>query len=92
MMSIESIIGVAVIAGAGWVVWKMLTKGETVQQAAAEAAAEVKAEVAKVADVNGDGKVDMADAVEAVKKTRGAAKKAAGKVKAAAKKTKKAKA
>jgi hypothetical protein len=92
MMSIESIIGVAVIAGAGWIVWKMLTKGETVQQAAAEAAAEVKAEVAKVADVNGDGKVDVADAVEAVKKTRGAAKKAAGKVKAAAaKKTKKAK-
>ena len=92
MMSIETIIGVAIIAFAGWVVFKMLTKGESAKQAAAEVASEVKAEAAKLADVNGDGKVDVQDVVAAVKKTRGAAKKAAGKVKEAAKKTKKAKA
>ena len=76
---IDTIIGVAVVAGAGYVVWKMITKKETASEAVAETVAEVKAEAVKVADVNGDGKVDVADAVEAVKKVtkkRGPKKKA----------------
>jgi len=88
-MSIETIIGVAVIIAAGYVVYKMATKKESVQEAVKETLAEAKA----AADVNGDGKVDVADAVAVVKKTRAAGKKAAGKVKeAATKRTKKTKA
>ena len=51
---------------------------------------EAKVEVKQVLDVNKDGKVTAADAVEAGKKVKAGAKKAAGKAKAAVKKTKKA--
>ena len=54
-------------------------EAETVEEAVKETVAEAKAEVVKVADVNGDGKVNTADAVEAVKKVakkRGPKKKA----------------
>jgi hypothetical protein len=83
-MSIDTIIGTAVILGAGYILWKMMTRGESVQEAVKETVAEAKS----AADVNKDGKVDVADAVEVVKKTRAAAKKTGEKVKAATKKTK----
>ena len=76
---LDTIFGVVVIAVAGYVVYKMVTKKETVEEAVKETVAEAKAEVVKVADVNGDGKVNTADAVEAVKKVakkRGPKKKA----------------
>ena len=42
-MSIETIIGVAVIIAAGYVVYKMATKKESVQEAVKETLAEAKA-------------------------------------------------
>ena len=75
----DTIIGIAIIGFAGYVLCKMFTKKETAEEAVKETLAEAKAEVTKVADVNGDGKVDVADAVEAVKKVvkkRGPKKKA----------------
>ena len=76
---LDTIIGVGIIAVGGYVVYKMFTKKESVQEAVKETIAEAKAEATKVADVNGDGKVNVADAVEAVKKVakkRGPKKKA----------------
>ena len=76
---LDTIIGVAIIGFGGYVVYKMFTKKETVAEAVKETVAEAKAEATKVADVNGDGKVNVADAVEAVKKVakkRGPKKKA----------------
>jgi hypothetical protein len=76
---IDTIIGLAVIGGIGYALYKMVTKKETAKEAVEEVIAEAKAEVVKVADVNNDGKVDVADVadvVEAVKKTRGRKKKA----------------
>ena len=75
----DTIIGIVIIGFAGYVLYKMFTKKETAEEAVKETLAEAKAEVTKVADVNGDGKVDVADAVEAVKKVvkkRGPKKKA----------------
>ena len=75
----DTIIGIAIIGFAGYVLYKMFTKKETAEEAVKETLAEAKVEVTKVADVNGDGKVDVADAVEAVKKVakkRGPKKKA----------------
>lgn len=76
---LDTIFGVVVIAVGGYVVYKMVNKKESVEDAVKETIAEAKAEVTKVADVNGDGKVNVADAVEAVKKVakkRGPKKKA----------------
>jgi hypothetical protein len=73
---LETIFGLAVVAGVGYILYKMMFKKETVEEAVKETVAEVKAEATKVADVNKDGKVDVTDAVEAVKKTRGRKKKA----------------
>jgi len=60
-----------------------------VEEKAAVVVAKVEETVTKAADLNGDGKVDMADAMVAVKKTTAAtttaAKKVAGKAKAAVK-------
>ena len=75
----DTIIGIVIIGFAGYVLYKMFTKKETAEEAVKETLAEAKVEVTKVADVNGDGKVDVADAVEAVKKVvkkRGPKKKA----------------
>ena len=73
---IETIIGLAIIGGVGYALYKMVTKKETAEEAVNEVIAEAKAEVTKVADVNKDGKVDVSDVVEVVKKTRGRKKKA----------------
>jgi hypothetical protein len=73
---IETIIGLVIIGGVGYALYKMVTKKETAEEAVNEVIAEAKAEVAKVADVNKDGKVDVSDVVEVVKKTRGRKKKA----------------
>lgn len=76
---IDTIIGIVLVAGAGYLVYKMMFRKETLQEAVNETIAEAKAEVTKVADVNKDGKVNAADAVEAVKKVakkRGPKKKA----------------
>ena len=72
---IETIIGLVIIGGVGYALYKMVTKKETAEEAVNEVIAEAKAEVAKVADVNKDGKVDVSDVVEVVKKTRGRKKK-----------------
>jgi len=73
---IETIIGLVIIGGVGYALYKMVTKKETAEEAVNEVIAEAKAEVTKVADVNKDGKVDVSDVVEVVKKTRGRKKKA----------------
>lgn len=76
---LETIFGAALVALAGYLVYKMMFRKETFEEAVKETVAEAKAEVTKVADVNGDGKVNTADAVEAVKKVakkRGPKKKA----------------
>jgi hypothetical protein len=94
---VDTIIGIAVVGVAGYLVYKMMFKKETAAEAVAETVAEVKAEVkeevakvaevaktevTKIADVNGDGKVDVKDAVEVVKKVKTAAKKRGPKKKA----------
>ena len=79
---VDTIIGIAVVGIAGYLVYKMMFKKETAAEAVAETVAEVKAEVIKVADVNGDGKVDVKDAVEVVKTVKAAAKKRGPKKKA----------
>ena len=70
----DTIIGIVIVGFAGYIVYKMLTKKETVEEAVKETLAEAKtevkaeatkvaevakAEVTKIADVNGDGKVDL---------------------------------
>ena len=79
---IDTIIGIAVVGFAGYLVYKMMFKKETIEEAVKETIAEAKAEVTKVADVNKDGKVDVADAVEVVKTVKAAAKKRGPKKKA----------
>lgn len=76
----DTIIGIVIIAFAGWVLIKMFTKKETAVDAAKEVVEEVKVEAAKVADVNKDGKVDIADAVEAVQVVKKRGRKAAEKL------------
>ena len=79
---IDTIIGIAVVGFAGYLVYKMMFKKETLEEAVKETIAEAKAEATKVADVNKDGKVDVADAVEVVKTVKTAAKKRGPKKKA----------
>jgi hypothetical protein len=79
---IDTIIGAAIVGLAGYLVYKMMFKKETAAEAVAEIKEEIKTEVTKVADVNGDGKVNVADAVEVVKKVKTAAKKRGPKKKA----------
>lgn len=87
---------VAVVGVAYWA-YTNLVGDKTLKQAADEitfgaAVAEAKADVAKVLDVNNDGKVNVEDVKEAGKKVKAGVKKAATKAKAAkitAKKTKK---
>lgn len=75
-----TLIVLVLVAVAAWVGWKLWKKPDANNDGvvdhkdafvvAREAAAEAKAAVAKVADVNKDGKVDLADAKEQVKKVR----------------------
>lgn len=75
------------VAVAGWVVWKLLKKPDANEDgvvdhkdalvAAKEVAAEAKAHAVNALDVNKDGKVDLADAKEAVAKVKKGRKKKA---------------
>jgi len=85
----DTLIGIGIIAFAAYVLYKMFTKKETAQEAVKETLAEAKVEATKVADVNGDGKVDIADAVEAVKVVKKRGRKAAEKLGATVDKVKK---
>ena len=85
-----------VAAAAGVLYWAYTTLvgnasvKETVESLTVEKAVDtLKAEAKKDLDLNKDGKVDLGDAVEGVKKAKAGAKKVAGKAKAAVKKTKK---
>jgi hypothetical protein len=84
-----------VAAVAAFLVYRALNKVDVLKDGAldkndANAVADaVKADVKEILDVNKDGQVNVADAVEAGKKAKAGAKKAAGKVKDAAKKVKK---
>jgi hypothetical protein len=85
------LLGLLILAVAGYVVYRIVNdKTDAAFETKVESAVtEVKTEVKSVLDVNKDGKVDLADAVEAGKKVKAGAKKAAGKAKAAAAKVKK---
>lgn len=67
------IVALIIVVVAGYFVWNSFQKkNESLSQSTVEAAP-----VTHVLDVNNDGKVDVKDAVEAVKKTRRRVKKAA---------------
>ena len=85
---IDTIIGIVIIVGVGYALYKMVSKKESVQDAVKDTLADAKTEATKLADVNKDGKVDSADVVYAAKEVTTVAKKAATKAKAAAKKVK----
>jgi nitric oxide synthase oxygenase domain/subunit len=94
-MSTLLLIGL-VAAAAGFIYWAYTTLvgnasvKDTVESLTVEKAVEtLKTEAKKDLDLNKDGKVDLGDAVEGVKKAKTSAKKAVGKVKTAVKKTKK---
>jgi hypothetical protein len=94
-MSTLLLIGL-VAAAAGFIYWAYTTLvgnasvKETVESLTVEKAVEtLKAEAKKDLDLNKDGKVNLGDAVEGVKKAKTGAKKAVGKAKTAVKKTKK---
>ena len=75
------------VAVAGWVVWKLVKKPDANEDgvvdhkdalvAAKEVAAEAKAHAVNALDVNKDGKVNLADAAEAVAKVKKGRKKKA---------------
>jgi len=82
---------IIVLVIAAGVIYYFVSKNSDSTDAAfdtSKVVAEIKAEAKSVLDVNKDGKVDVADAVEAGKKVKAGAKKAAGKAKDAAKKVK----
>ncbi len=74
------------VAVAGWVVWKLWKKPDAnedgkvdhndVLVTAKEVVADAKAKAVSAADLNKDGKVDLADAKEAVAKVKKGRKKA----------------
>jgi hypothetical protein len=75
----DIVIGLLIVAGVAYLAWKHWPKpasADMTDPAGASAAAKVAEEIKQAADVNKDGKVNVADAVEAVKKT---AKKATSK-------------
>lgn len=77
------LIGLLVIAAVAYFVYLHVTKkaDAAFEDVAKPVVEEVKAEVVKALDVNKDGKVDLADAKEAVSKAKKGVKKAAGKAK-----------
>lgn len=62
----ETLIGIAFILAVGFVLWKVLVKKETVQEAINETVADVKS----AADVNKDGQINTADLVAAVQEVK----------------------
>ncbi len=90
----ELIIGILVLGGIGYVAYTWFNKekadGSHPLDAATRAPYKVETTVAPVLtqalDVNNDGKVDLQDAKEAVKKVKSGAKKAAGNAKETVKK------
>ena len=82
-----TLVVVLLVAVAAWVVWKLLKKPDANNDgvvnhqdalvAVKEVAAEAKAHAVNALDVNKDGKVDLADAKEAVAKVKKGRKKKA---------------
>lgn len=73
---VENIIIVLVIAVIGYAAYKMFFKKKSVADAMKETVSDIKS----AADVNGDGKVDVADVKAAATKAKTAAKKTAKRV------------
>jgi len=79
-----TLVVLVLLAVAGWIVWKLFKKPDAnndgavnhqdVVVAAKEVAAEAKAHAVNKLDLNKDGKVDLADAKEAVAKVKKARK------------------
>lgn len=68
----DIVITLIVVGALGYVAWRYWPKpasADMTDPAGASAAAKVAEEIKQAADVNKDGKVDVTDAVEAVKKT-----------------------
>jgi len=82
------LIGLLVIVVAGYIVYRVVNNKTDDAFEQLPGVSKVEAEVKSVLDVNKDGTVNVADAVEAGKKAKAGAKKAAGKAKDAAKKVK----
>jgi hypothetical protein len=69
----DIVITLIVVGALGYVAWRYWPKpasADMTDPAGASAAAKVAEEIKQAADVNKDGKVNVADAVEAVKKVR----------------------
>jgi len=69
----DIVITLIVVGALGYVAWRYWPKpasDDMTDPAGASAAAKVAEEIKQAADVNKDGKVNVADAVEAVKKVR----------------------
>ena len=83
----NTLIGLLLIAVAGWIAWKLFKKPDANNDgvvnhkdalvAAKEVASEVKTHAVNALDLNKDGKVDLADAKEAVAKVKKGRKKKA---------------
>jgi hypothetical protein len=74
---IESVIIIAVIAFIGYAAYKYFNGAKSMSEAVNSAASDVKETAKSAADVNGDGKVDLADAKAAATKVTEVAKKVA---------------
>jgi len=69
----DVIITLIVVGALGYVAWRYWPRpasADMTDAPGAEAAAKVAEEIKKAADVNKDGKVNLADAAEVVKKVR----------------------
>ena len=83
----NTLIGLLLIAVAGWIAWKLFKKPDANNDgvvdhkdalvAAKEVASEVNTHAVNALDLNTDGKVDLADAKEAVAKVKKGRKKKA---------------
>jgi hypothetical protein len=66
----DIVIGLLIVAGVGYLAWKHWPKPASADMADPNGAKALVEEIKEVVDVNKDGKVDVADAVETVKKVR----------------------
>jgi ABC-type Na+ efflux pump permease subunit len=83
----STLVVLLLVAVAGWIVWKLFKKPDANEDgvvdhkdalvAAKEVAVEAKAQAVNALDVNKDGKVNLADAAEAVAKVKKGRKKKA---------------